>query len=86
MSRLSAQRTARNISDRRYDGERVFADDTGRLWIAASMDDAIVFTCISDGRGSARALAVDFARLDDSIGDDTLRAWLDQAPRIGTLP
>ena len=50
------------------------------------MDDAIVFTCISDGRGSARALAIDSARLDDSIGDDTLRAWLDQAPRIGTLP
>jgi len=83
MSRLSARRST---TRRRYDGDRVFADDTGRLWIAASIDDAIVFTCISDGRGSARALAVDSARLDDSIGDDTLRAWLDQAPRIGTLP
>lgn len=86
MSRLSAQRTTHNTSYRRYDGERVFADDTERLWIAASMDDAIVFTCISDGRGASRALAVDSVRLDDSIGDDTLRAWLDQAPRIGTLP
>jgi hypothetical protein len=82
MPRLSA----RSSTYRRYDGERVFADDTGRLWIAASMDDAVVFTCISDGRGASRALAVDFARLDASVGDDLLRAWLDQAPRIGTLP
>jgi hypothetical protein len=86
MSRLSAQRSIRSTTHRRYDGDRVFADDTGRLWIAASTDDAVVFTCISDGRGSARALAVDSERLDDSIGDDTLRAWLNQAPRIGTLP
>jgi hypothetical protein len=28
---------------------------------------------------------VDFPSLDDTIGDDTLRAWLNAAPRIGTL-
>ena len=71
---------------RPYDGDRVFADDTGRLWAAASTGDAIVFTCISDGRGSGRAIAVDLASLDGSVGDDTLRAWLNAAPRIGTLP
>jgi hypothetical protein len=28
---------------------------------------------------------VDLATLDDSVSDDALRAWLEQAPRIGTL-
>ena len=48
--------------------------------------DAIVFTCISDGRESGRAIIVNLARLDNSVGDEALRAWLEAAPRIGTLP
>jgi hypothetical protein len=67
-------------------GERVFADDQGRLWGAAHMGDAIVFACVSDGRRSGRAIAVELTTLDESVGDDILRAWLDEAPQIGTLP
>ena len=67
-------------------GERVFADDLGRLWSAAPTGGAVIFTCISDGRQSGRALAVDLSLLEaDEVGDDTLRAWLAAAPRIGTL-
>jgi len=75
-----------NSTDRQHGGERVFADDQGRLWSAAHSDGAVVFTCISDGRHSGRALAVDVATLDESVGDDLLRAWLNSAPQIGTLP
>ena len=82
MPRLST----RSNTYRPSGGERVFADDKGRLWSAAHTGEAVVFTCISDGRQSGRALAVELARLDDSVGDDTLRAWLKAAPRIGTLP
>jgi len=78
--------SARSTTYRPSGGERVFADDKGRLWSAAPTGDAIVFTCISDGRQSGRAIAVDLAALNDSVGDDTLRAWLNAAPRIGTLP
>jgi hypothetical protein len=82
MPRLSTRSTAhRSLED-----DRVFADDTGQLWSAAFLGEAIVFTCISDGRKSGRALVVERAPLDDSVGDDTLRAWLNAAPRIGTLP
>jgi hypothetical protein len=66
-------------------GERVFSDGEGRLWSAANTGEAIVFTCISDGRQSGRAIAVDLARLGTEVGDETLRAWLDAAPRIGRL-
>ena len=82
MPRLSARSTTYRPSG----GERVFADSRGRLWSAAHTGEAVVFTCISDGRQSGRALAVELAKLDDSVGDDTLRAWLHAAPRIGTLP
>jgi hypothetical protein len=63
----------------------VFADELGRLWSAAHTGEAVVFTCISDGRQSGRALAVDLATLADEVGDETLRAWLAAAPRIGRL-
>ena len=72
-------------------GERVFTDAVGRTWSAAYVNgeggsnDAVVFTCVSEVRQSGRAIAVD---LPDSIGDveeETLRAWLSIAPRIGTL-
>jgi len=80
MPRLSGRNRSRPSG-----GERVFADDAGRLWSAAYTGEAVVFTCISDGRESGRAIAVDLARIDASVGDDTLRAWLKAAPRIGTL-
>ena len=35
---------------------------------------------------SCRAIVVNLAKLDSSVGDDALRAWLEAAPRIGTLP
>lgn len=71
---------------RKSGGERVFTDAVGRLWSAAHTGEAVVFTCISDGRQSGRALAVDVSTLSDEVGDETLRAWLDAAPRIGSLP
>jgi hypothetical protein len=66
-------------------GERVFGDDAGRLWSAALAGEAVVFTCISDGRQPGRALAVELDALTVSVADETLRAWLDAAPRIGRL-
>lgn len=66
-------------------GERIFADETGRLWSAGFTGEAIVFTCVSDGRQSGRAIAVTAEDLSDDLGDDTLRAWLSSAPQIGTL-
>jgi len=66
--------------------ERVFADERGRLWNAAHAGEVIIFTCISDGRNSGRAIIVNLAKLDSSVEDEALRAWLDAAPRIGTLP
>jgi len=64
---------------------RVFADAVGRLWSAAASGDVLVFNCATETRRAARAIAVDLATLDDSVSDDALRAWLEQAPRIGTL-
>jgi hypothetical protein len=70
-------------------GERVFTDDMGRLWSAAldlrgDPDGALVFRCISDGRETGRALAVDPPAFREAL-DDVLRAWLGNAPRIGIL-
>lgn len=78
--------TPRSVTFRKSGGERVFSDAQGRLWSAANTGEAIVFTCISDGRQSGRALAVDLASLAEDVGDETLRAWLEAAPRIGMLP
>lgn len=81
--------STRNPPHRSSGGERVFTDDEGRLWSAAleqrdDLDGALVFRCISDGRQSVRALAVDPFALPDA-GDELLRAWLRAAPRIGIL-
>lgn len=81
--------TTRRAPTRPSGGERVFTDDTGRLWSAAleQRDDpsgALVFRCISDGRQSVRALAVDPPTFREAL-DDVLRIWLDSAPRIGML-
>ena len=67
-------------------GERVFSDKSGRLWAAAHTGEVIIFTGISDARHAGRAIVVNLAKLDDTVGDDALRAWLEAAPRIGTLP
>jgi len=82
MSKVSTRNTSHGPSW----GDRVFADDRERLWAATHAGGVVVFTCISDGRHSARAIAVNSASMDQPIGDDALRAWLDAAPRIGTLP
>ena len=70
-------------------GERVFTDADGRLWNATSHHDAdgatVVFTCITDGRQSSRAIVVARPGEVGDVGDETLRAWLEAAPRIGRL-
>lgn len=87
MPRQSSRTTLRRPSG----GERVFTDAVGRTWSAVYVqgegggNDAVVFTCVSEVRQSGRAIAVD---VPDSVGDveeETLRAWLSVAPRIGTL-
>jgi hypothetical protein len=75
----------RRSTNRPSGGERVFTDDAGRLWSAVPTADAMIFTCISEARQSSRALALEGAVRGDEIGDETLRAWLRAAPRIGTL-
>jgi hypothetical protein len=82
MTRLSSPST----THRPTGGERVFADEKGRLWTAAHAGEIIIFTCISESRNSGRAIIVNLAKLDASVADETLRAWLNAAPRIGTLP
>lgn len=81
MPRLSI----RTSSDRAADAERLFPDETGRLWSATQAGAAVIFTCITDGRQAGRAIATDAALLEDDLGDETLRAWLRAAPRIGRL-
>ena len=70
-------------------GERVFTDADGRLWNATSHKDhdgiTVVFTCITDGRQSGRAIVVALPEEVGDVGDETLRAWLEAAPRIGRL-
>jgi hypothetical protein len=70
-------------------GERVFTDDSGRLWSAISTADGdgstVVFTCITEGRQSGRAIVIDLSEEVGDVGDETLRAWLEAAPRIGRL-
>lgn len=69
-------------------GERVFADDEGRLWSAAPVsgsDGAVVFTCISDSRQSVRAIALEANQHLADVADETLREWLREAPRMGRL-
>jgi hypothetical protein len=65
--------------------ERVFADESGRLWSAVRTARAVIFTCISDARQSGRAIAIEDTTREDDAGDETLRAWLGAAPKIGSL-
>ena len=79
----------RELSLRPSGGERVFTDSLGRLWSAASHSEAdgitVIFTCINDGRQSGRAIVVELPQEVGDVGDETLRAWLEAAPRIGRL-
>ena len=85
MSRLSHHERKSRPSG----GERVFADADGRLWSAAPHADdsgaTVIFTCISDGRQSGRALVIEDAEELGDVGEDVLRGWLEAAPRIGRL-
>jgi len=64
---------------------REFVDGSGKLWSVVLQGDALIFTAIDVTRGGTRAITVDLNALDDSVSDDALRAWLNDAPRIGTL-
>lgn len=70
-------------------GERVFTDAFGRLWSALTHTDengvTVIFTCITEGRQSGRAIVIDLSQEVGDVGDETLRAWLEAAPRIGRL-
>lgn len=71
-------------------GDRLFPDATGRLWSAISQAESdggftVIFTCITDGRQSGRAIVVELPQEVGDVGDETLRAWLEAAPRIGRL-
>ena len=71
-------------------GDRVFTDAFGRLWSAVSHTETnsgitVIFTCITDGRQSGRAIVVELPEEVGDVGDETLRAWLEAAPRIGRL-
>lgn len=81
MSRQFTRHTARPTSAE----ARVFSDGAGRLWSAARAAGVVVFTCISDARQSGRALAIEDTVREDETGDETLRAWLGAAPKIGSL-
>ena len=71
--------------------ERIFAAEDGRLWGAARMqqergdDEAVVFSCISDSRQTVRAISIGREQELADVSDETLRAWLRAAPRIGRL-
>lgn len=71
-------------------GDRVFTDADGRLWNAATQEDSpngitVIFSCITDGRQSGRAILVEHPQEVGDPGDELLRAWLEAAPRIGRL-
>jgi hypothetical protein len=70
-------------------GDRVFTDADGRLWSAVTSTDGngvtVIFSCITDGRQSGRAILVELPQEGAEPGDEVLRAWLEAAPRIGRL-
>jgi hypothetical protein len=81
--------STRELNLRPSGGERVFTDARGRLWSAATHVErdgvTVIFTCINDGRQSGRAIVVELPEEVGNVGDETLRAWLEAAPRIGRL-
>lgn len=87
MPRQSIRTTPRRPSG----GERVFTDALGHMWTATSVKgeagdtSAVVFICVSEVRQSGRAIAVELTGGIGDVEEETLRAWLSVAPRIGTL-
>jgi hypothetical protein len=83
------QPSLRRALKRASDGERIFSDADGRLWSAVktreAQDGALVFQCVSDSREAARAIAADDGVRMAELPDETLRLWLDAAPRVGRL-
>jgi hypothetical protein len=82
--------SSREKPSRPSGGERVFADTSGRLWSAAALTEpggvTVVFTCISDGRQSGRAMVLESSAEEvGEVGEEILRGWLEAAPRIGRL-
>lgn len=81
-------RPAARTNRRPRGGERIFADDAGRLWGAAhgrGADEAVVFSCMTDPRQTVRAIAIDRTYELADVNDETLRDWLRAAPRMGRL-
>jgi hypothetical protein len=82
------QPASRRQSRPTNEGQRVFSDARGLLWsarFAGTGGGAVEFSCITDARQSVRAIAVDASLTMAEITDETLRAWLKDAPRIGRL-
>ena len=80
--------TPRHPPRAQAEGQRVFTDESGLLWSASftrSGGGAVEFSCVGDARRPVRAIAVDGAVALAEISDETLRAWLRDAPRIGRL-
>jgi hypothetical protein len=70
--------------------ERIFEDDTRRLWSAGHSvtptgSDALVFTCLSDAREAIRAVALDVEVPLTEAGSTQLQLLLTKAPRLGQL-
>jgi hypothetical protein len=83
MSRPFSRRARRSSGS-----ERLFSDAAGRLWSAAAsgaVQEAIIFSCLSDAREPTRAIAspARFRLLESS--DDELRRLLGEAPEVGRL-
>ena len=86
MPRLSSPSSRRGSG-----GERVFSDARGTLWSASYSkgvgigEEAVVFACVSDARQSVRAISAAPDLIFADVPDDTLREWLENAPKIGRL-
>lgn len=84
------RQSTRNSIPRPSGSERIFTDGLERRWSAVYTADeegggAIIFTCVSEVRHSGRAIAVKLPQGMRDVEEETLRAWLEVAPRIGTL-
>ncbi|HEY7407913.1 MAG TPA: hypothetical protein VH638_06565 [Gemmatimonadaceae bacterium] len=80
--------TSRNASPRSSGSERLFSDTAGRLWSAAfsgKVQEALVFSCLSDAREPTRALAAPPPFRLSEASDDDLRRMLTEAPEVGRL-
>ena len=81
----------RGVRLRRCSGsERIFEDETRRLWSAGhsvtpSGSGAVVFTCLSDAREAIRAVALDVEVPLTEAGSSQLQLLLTKAPRLGQL-